>query len=258
MTAAISVGTGLAIAGGVGAAGAVAGGILQANAAGKAASVASNENNYINQMEAPYVQSGDEAESELNYLMGIGPKKGGTGTYGSLNQPFNTSDWKSLSPAYGFQLQQGQQGVLNGASSSQGGLSGAAQTALQNQNQAIASTSFDNAFNMYQTQNQNIYNRLAGVAQLGQAAAGNNASAGVGLAGTQANAAIAQGQAAGSAATGVANAIGSGYQNAALYSAYGAGGYNNPNNLNGVGGQTDTYYTADGTPYTGTVASGGF
>lgn len=211
------------------------------SAAERGQNIAQGENNYINQMESPYVKSGDEAESQLNYLMGIGPKTGGTGTYGSLNQPFNVSDWKSLSPAYGFQLQQGKQGVLNTASSNEGGLSGAAQSALMDQNQAIASTSFDNAFNMYQTQNQNIYNRLAGIATIGQNAAGNNATSGANLAGTAANASIAGGNAF---ANGISSA-GSSLANAgALYASYGAGGASDPNYYNEAAGGSGALYDA--------------
>src|SRR5271163_2317731 len=86
---------------------------------------------------APYREAGYGAESQLNYLEGIGtPGKSGqygatassstAGGYGSLNTPFNMNTFKSLSPQYKFNLQQGAQGTLNQASSAQGGESGAA------------------------------------------------------------------------------------------------------------------------------------
>ena len=43
-------------------------------------------------------------------------------------------------------------------------------------NQNLANTAWDSAFNQYQTQQGNIYARLAGVSQLGQAAASNQAT----------------------------------------------------------------------------------
>lgn len=133
--------------------------------------------------ERPFMEGGTQDLNELNYLMGTGPKTGAginpsLGAYGSLNQPFNTSDWKSLSPAYNFQLQQGAQGTLNSGASGQGALSGAALSGLQAYNQGAANTSFNNAFNMYQTQQSNTYSRLAGIANLGEAAASNQATGG--------------------------------------------------------------------------------
>lgn len=103
--------------------------------------------------------------------------------FGSLLQPFTTANWQQLSPSYGFQLQQGQQGTLNGSAANAGALSGAAQKDLMSFNQGLANTSFDNAFNMYQTQQGNIYQRLAGLAQLGQASAANTGQQGTALTG---------------------------------------------------------------------------
>ena len=171
--------------------------------------------------EAPYVQSGNMATAQLNYLLGIGPDPntvqqpinnyGGYGNisgnkftgmsagqgmgggyatngksqsgvntsmggYGSLLTPFNASMMKQYDPGYQFQMQQGQQGVLNGDASSAGALSGAAQKDLMGFNQGYANSAYNNAFNQYQTQQGNIYQRLGGMAQLGQSAASNQAT----------------------------------------------------------------------------------
>ena len=136
--------------------------------------------------EAPFVQSGQEATGQLNYLLGLGtPGQGGTagsagaaGGFGSLNAPFTTDTFKSMSPAYQFQLQQGGQGVLNQASGAQGALSGSALKDLMSFNQQFANTSFNNAFNQYQTQQSNTFNRLNSIAGMGQAAASNQATGG--------------------------------------------------------------------------------
>ena len=92
----------------------------QADAAQNAQNIQMQEFNQIKGMENPYLQSGYSALGQLNYLQGIGtPGKYQTassapeGGFGSLNQPFTAQYMKQYSPAYQFQLQQGQQGVLN-------------------------------------------------------------------------------------------------------------------------------------------------
>jgi len=70
----------------------------------------------------------------------------------------HAENFKQLSPAYQFQMQQGQQGVLNGDASGQGALSGAAMKDLIGYNQNMANTSLNNAFNQYQTQQRGVGN----------------------------------------------------------------------------------------------------
>lgn len=128
------------------------------------------------------------------------------GGFGSLLQPFNAQNWQQLSPAYNFQRQQGMQGVLGADASSAGALSGSAQKDLMSFNQNLANTSFNNAFNMYQTQQGNIYDRLAGVMQLGQSAAANTGQQGTALAGQAAQSATNIGSALAAGQVGAANA----------------------------------------------------
>ena len=134
------------------------------------------------------------------------PYSTSAGGFGSLLKPFDISDWKKLSPAYNFQRQQGMQGVLNGDEASMGSLSGAAQKDLMSFNQNLANTSFNNAFNMYQAQQGNIYSRLAGMTQLGQAAASNTGQQGTALAGQAAQSATNVGSAQAAGQVGSANA----------------------------------------------------
>lgn len=158
-----------------------------------------------------------------------------TGGYGSLLKPFDVSDWQNLSPAYNFQLRQGQQGVLNADTSGKGALSGAAYKDLIDYNQNAANTSFNSAFNQYQTQQGNIYSRLAGIAQMGQASANNTGQQGTALAGQAAQSATNIGTAQAGGAVGVANAIGGAASSVAPWLQYGAGGsggtggYGSPN-----------------------------
>jgi hypothetical protein len=213
----------------------------QADAAQRAQNISYQEFQTITGQEQPYLQSGYGALGQLNYLQGIGtPGKGNTaassasGGYGSLNQPFTANTMKQYSPAYQFQLQQGQQGVLNQDASSQGAESGAALKDLISFNQGYANTAFNNAFNQYQTQQSNTYGRLAGIAQLGQAAAGQEAASGTTLAGQQAQSATNVGSAYGAGTAGEFNSLGSGIGTAGLLAGlYGnqAGGFSGPGNL---------------------------
>lgn len=155
----------------------------------------------------------------------VGPQGTGLG-YGSLLSPFTADMMKQYSPAYQFQLQQGQQGVLNAETGSMGALSGAASKDLINYNQNLANTAFSNAFNQYQTQQGNIYQRLAGVAQLGQASAANTGQQGTALAGQAAQSATNVGTALAGGQVGVANAISGGLSNSIPWLAYGGGGSN--------------------------------
>jgi len=136
-------------------------------------------------MGGPRLQAGDNGPQATNVgMVGGGMPAAPTGAasnaggYGSLLQPFTLDTFRQYSPAYKFQLQQGQQGILNGDESSMGALSGAAQKDLIGFNQGLAQDAFTNAFNQYQTQQGNIYGRLAGIANQGQAAASNSATGG--------------------------------------------------------------------------------
>jgi hypothetical protein len=94
-----------------------------------------------------------------------------------LSHTFNNADLNSqLAPNYQWQLQQGL-GATNQAFNVAGGGSNmvnAADIFAQN----YAGNAYQNAFNNYQTQNNNIYNRLAGIANLGTTATGQNIQAG--------------------------------------------------------------------------------
>lgn len=195
--------------------GAIAGGVItsqgaksaadtQAGAANRAADLTQQQ--YLNnvKLEQPYMTAGQGALSNLDNLLGIG-KKTGSG-YGSLLQPFTLDTFKKMSPAYKFQLQQGQQGVLNGEASGQGALSGAALKDLTSYNQQFANTAWDNAFNQYQTQQGNIYTRLANIANLGQNAASGTGQNGANLAGSTAQSITNAGSAQAAGQVGAANA----------------------------------------------------
>lgn len=155
-----------------------------------------------------------------------GGQTGGLG-YGSLTTPFTTQNWQQLSPAYNFQKQQGLQGVLNGSAAGQGAMSGAALKDLTDYNQSEANTSFNNAFNQYQTQQGNIFSRLSGIAQLGQSSANNTGQQGTALAGQAAQSATNIGTAKAGGIVGSANALSGGINSALPWLTAGGGGSNN-------------------------------
>src|ERR1700739_2426902 len=196
--------------------GGVAGGLIQGNAAESAAqtqagaaenaqNISLQEFNTITGQQQPFMQAGYGALSSLEYGLGIGGTPGGFpaargrgfGTsgvgggglggqgFGRLVARFTPAKWQQPSPMYDFTKQQGIQGVLNADTSSQGALSGAAAKDLIGYNQGLANQSFGQAFNQYQTQQGNIFNRLNSIAQLGQNAAANVGNQGTPLAGQQ-------------------------------------------------------------------------
>lgn len=124
----------------------------------------------------------------------------GDGQFGSLTRSFSPQDFAAgIDPGYSWRLQQGNQGVMNGAAAGSGSLSGPALKSLLDYNQGAASQEYGAAFDRFQTQQGNIYQRLFGVAGLGQ-----NAAANVG------NQGVATGGNIGSNITGAANASAAG------------------------------------------------
>lgn len=256
---------GWAIAGGaaIGAIGNIVGGAEQASGQEKAASTQAGMFNTIVGQEQPFLQGGYGAQTALNELLGTSAATGPGGTAsttglpgGYLTQQFNpTQQQLENYPGYQFQQQAGQLATESANTPGTGALSGPALKSLMTFNQGLAASNYGNYFNQFQTQQNNIFNRLSNIAGLGQNAAGN-----LGNAGTQLGTGIAQAQAgaAGSIAGGIVGAANSASNGIGLNYLLANGGNPNSTSLGGVGGQSVTYYTADGQPYTGTVASGGF
>ena len=209
--------------------------------------------------EQPFIQGGQGAESQLNFLMGEGtpgaynqPGLGNTagsssaGTFGSLNSPFTMQDFKTLSPQYQFNLQQGAQGTLNQNSSGQGAESGAALSALQSYNQNFANNSFNSAFQNYQTQQNNVFDRLSNLATLGSNAGSNSATGASAFAGAIGNTTSSIGASQAAGTVGAANAITGGLTS-------GANAFYGQNALNQIlnGGSTVNYSNGN-TPSPGT------
>jgi hypothetical protein len=144
--------------------------------------------NTINQQEQPFIQAGYGATSQLNSMLAPG---------GQLNRQFTPTDFlNNLDPGYQFQLQTGGQALRNADTPGVGSLSGPALKDLMGFNQGMAATGYQNAFNRFQSTNSAIFQRLFGIAGLGQNAASqvgtSGTQLGTGIAGAQAGAAASQ------------------------------------------------------------------
>jgi hypothetical protein len=166
------------------------------------------------QRQQPWVQQGTTSLSQLGGLMAPG---------GQLTQTFKPSDL-TTDPSYQWRLNQGTQN-LNASAAARGMLgSGQNLKDITDYGQGAASQEYGAAFDRYNTNQNNLYNRLSALSSLGQ-----NAAAGVGNNGTQvansmsqntmsgvnsSNNYLTSGAAASAAGqVGASNAIGNAFQN---------------------------------------------
>lgn len=185
--------------------GAVVGAVITGNAAKGAAqtqadaannATAAQQSMFNTQVanQQPYMDAGYKALDQIQANMP------------SYNQPFTMGMFQQ-DPGYQFDLQQGEQAIQNSAAASGHLVSsqqlGNASTYAQN----MASNEFGNAFNRYQTQQSASYNRLASLAQLGQAGVSDVNKAGTNAATNIGNNMIGAGNVSAAGQVGTANAI---------------------------------------------------
>lgn len=127
----------------------------------------------------------DAGNTALNQLMG------GMGEGGRFMETYSGQDIYD-DPSYKFRLNEGLNSVQSGAAARGGLLSGATQKALANYGQEAASQEYSNAYNRFNADQTNQYNRLANLVGVGQ-----NAAAQTGNAGLQTGQAIANNTMAG-------------------------------------------------------------
>lgn len=152
----------------------------------------------------PWREAGRNALTQLS--SGVAPG-------GDLLRNFGLSDFEK-DPGYDFRMAEGMKGITNSAAARGGLLSGAALKAAGRYNQEFASNEFGNAYNRFNNNQTNKFNRLASLAGVGQQAATQIGNQGIAT-GNQ----IAQNQ------IGAGNARASGYigQSNALTGAIGQG-----------------------------------
>lgn len=233
----IPLGAGVAIAGGASLLGGVANAGAskgaaneQAQAAQEAAQLQYSMYQQTAQRLQPWVNTGTAANNQLGGLLGLSGYQasgaGGMGT-GSLVTPFQpTMQQLSQTPGYQFTMQQGLEAVQNQASGQgQGGgllpgggglqVSGPEGKGLINYAENLASTTYQQQFQNYWTQLNNIYSMYQGASTSGA-----NAAAMVGQAGTTTAQGMSNALQTGAAATaagtvGAANALTGGVNSAA-------------------------------------------
>jgi len=170
----------------------------------------------------------------------------------NTNMPYLTSQFSNrdlnaqLAPNYAFQLQQGQ-GATNAAANATGGMvSGNALRGLQDYTQNFASNAYQNAFNNYNANQTNLYNRLSGITDIGMRGTTGAANAMLGTGTNIANLSTGIGNSLAAGQIGAANAYGGAATNVgnlAFLSSLGQGQVQqNPNMLGGGGGGTTQAY----------------
>ncbi len=204
-----------AVIGGIG--GALIGSNATGNAAKTQADAANNATNiqyqeWLQQQanQAPYLKAGQGALSQLSGMASTTPS-------------FTSEDFaKNMDPAYGFDLQQGNQAIERAAAASGGLQSGGTLKSLTNYSQGQASNEYQNAYNRYMTNQNTQFNRLSSIAGIGQTATGQSAQTGAtaagqignnitGAANAQAGATIAQGQQWGNTLSSLGSGVPSAY-----------------------------------------------
>lgn len=123
----------------------------QATGAGAVTGAAGTSNANLN----PYAAAGATAATQLNDVAANGNQ-----------QP--TLQQLQISPAYQFQLQQGEDALNRSAAAQGGAVSGGDVKSTENFAQGMAGTAYENAFNNFETAQQNNVQNLTGIANAGQ------------------------------------------------------------------------------------------
>jgi len=151
-----------------------------------------------------------------------------------LTRQFTNADLNAnLAPNYAFQLAQGQMANQRAANMGGGSLGGNALTGLQRYTQDYAGGAYQNAFNNFNLQRQNIYGNLSNMANIGTTSAGQMANLGNTLGGNLGSLASNYG---GNLTTGYGQGIG----------AANAYGLNTANLATGIGGALASNATQTG------------
>ena len=181
---------------------------IQAAAADKSSQIQKDMFEQVRGDLNPYRTAGSDA---LAQLMGkMQPN-------GFFNQTYQGQDIYD-DPSYQFRVNQGNNAIQGSAAAQGGVLSGATLKALQNYGQESASQEYQNAYNRFNADQTNQYNRLSNLVGIGQ-----NAAAQTGNAGTQTAQALANNTMQGANAKS-AGTIAAGNQQANAFGALLSGG----------------------------------
>lgn len=153
--------------------------------------------------QTPWRDAGNSALNSLIIRLGLDGGKGG------LLDSFSDQDFEG-DPGYQWRMEQGQKGIESSAAARGGLLSGAAGKAISKYNQNFASNEYGNAYNRFNQNQANIFNRLAAIAGVGQQATNQIGQAGQNYATGAGNALQYAGTARASGYANQANALNSG------------------------------------------------
>lgn len=219
---------GLLTAGLIGAGGSIISSIFGSNAATKAsqAQVAQEQKAlqfqqdvYAEQKanQAPFVSAGQTSVGAL--MKGFSDGTYGPGSIPNFTAP--TLDEARATPGYQFTQTQGEQGIERGAAAAGGAFSGGTLKALAGFDTGLADSTYNDvfaramaAYNTHLTSQQQSFNQLAGVAQIGEGAAANVNANGTSASTTIGNTLGNVGNAQASGIVGSANSIISGINGA--------------------------------------------
>lgn len=187
---------------------AVIGGVVASNSASKAAKAQENAANTASATELEQYRQNREDMQPWREAgqTALGQMSAGTAAGGDFNKDFTLADF-TKDPGYDFRQQQGQRGVESSASARGGVLSGAALKGLDRYNQDYASGEFQNAYNRFNNDRTQRFNRLASIAGVGQTATRDVAQQGAQVASNVGNNMIGAGNAQASSYVGQGNAI---------------------------------------------------
>jgi hypothetical protein len=224
------------IGGIAGAAGSIIGGSQAAKAAEKAAELQHEQYLQTRADLLPYNTAGQSVLGDLTTLAKSGPYGGGTNylAMAEANLPMNmTQEQLEKTPGYQFNLSQGLKATQSAAAARGLGVSGAALKGAATYATGLADSTYQNQFanaqqrfsdilNLNTGQQANLtnqYNRLAGVATLGENAAAQTGVAGTAAANAAGNYTTQAGLANAAGFTGASNALTGGINNYLAYNA---------------------------------------
>jgi hypothetical protein len=229
----VAVGAGTLVGGYIAGQGAKSAAQTQANAQARAQDQLLATGQQAANLYQPYQDLGQTGLNQLN-----------------TNMPYLTSQFSNrdlnaqLAPNYAFQLQQGQ-GAQNAATNATGGMVGGnALKGLQDYTQNFASNAYQNAFNNYNANQTNLYNRLSGITGIGYQANVGAANAMLGTGTNIANLTTGIGNATAAGQIGQANAYGGAATNVGNLAFLSSLGQGQPQQLTGTtggGGTTPAY-----------------
>lgn len=214
ITGALISGGASIIGGMMGAGGAESAANTQANAQANSTAVQKQMFDTTNAQQAPYRQAGQNALNTIAWGQNIGPQFGDV-TQGEFTHQFNANDLATnLDPSYDFRRSQTLGAAGNLLNLNAGAFSGNALKGVMDYGNNVANTGYQQAFENYNANQSNIFNRLSTIAGLGSTANAQGAQLTGSLAPSIGGSIAATGAAQAGGTVGAANALSGGLNNA--------------------------------------------